>query len=235
MRRKSHAIPRRRIALARKPPPVPSTKQLAWLIVKAPGTRSTEEAAAVLQIGQDRDTAILIRLVRRFADMIRRVGTRAHDAGPAFDGWLHDAKRCGLRPVETFAAGLDQDGDAVRAALETGWSSAQVEGQVNKLKHFEPFNVRPRKSRHAPTPIGLGTLKPHNMRKSLFSGARPKLSTALFRIVANDNGAASKRRIRGLTVGEKGSDNFAAAKSPRRGTHYAFEGCTERALGFVTE
>ncbi|MEC5384069.1 transposase [Aurantimonas sp. C2-6-R+9] len=113
---------------------MPSPKQLAWLIVKAPETRSIEEANAILQISQDRDAAILIRIVRRFVDLVRRVGTKAHDAGPVFDDWLLGAKRCGLRPVETFAAGLQHDGDAVRAALETSWSSAQVEGQVNKLK-----------------------------------------------------------------------------------------------------
>ncbi|MEF2549716.1 ISL3 family transposase, partial [Aurantimonas sp. E1-2-R+4] len=116
------------------PVSIPSPKQLAWLIVKAPETRSIEEANAILQISQDRDAAILIRIVRRFVDLVRRVGTKAHDAGPVFDDWLLGAKRCGLRPVETFAAGLQHDGDAVRAALETSWSSAQVEGQVNKLK-----------------------------------------------------------------------------------------------------
>jgi transposase len=36
--------------------------------------------------------------------------------------------------VETFAAGLEQDGTAVRAALTTPWSSGQAEGQINRLK-----------------------------------------------------------------------------------------------------
>ncbi|NOJ96290.1 transposase, partial [Corallococcus coralloides] len=33
-----------------------------------------------------------------------------------------------------FAQGLEQDGDAVRAALATPWSNAQSEGQITKLK-----------------------------------------------------------------------------------------------------
>ena len=33
-----------------------------------------------------------------------------------------------------FAASLDQDGAAVRAALRLRWSSGQTEGQVNRLK-----------------------------------------------------------------------------------------------------
>ena len=119
---------------SRQPSSLPSPKQLAWLIVKAPATRSAEEAAFVQQLDQDRDAAILIPLVRSFLDLVRRVGTRSRDAVSVFDTWLLDAKGCGIRPLETFAAGLEQDGAAVQAALRTGWSNAQVEGQVNKLK-----------------------------------------------------------------------------------------------------
>ena len=39
-----------------------------------------------------------------------------------------------MRAVETFAQGLEQGGDAVRAALTTPWSNAQSEGQITKLK-----------------------------------------------------------------------------------------------------
>jgi transposase len=39
-----------------------------------------------------------------------------------------------VRAVATFAAGLVEDGDAVRAALTTPWSNAQTEGHVTKLK-----------------------------------------------------------------------------------------------------
>ncbi|ORE96993.1 transposase [Aurantimonas sp. 22II-16-19i] len=119
---------------ARRPSALPSPKQLAWLIVRAPETRSTEDVAAIQQIGQDREAAMVVRLVRRFVDLVRRVGIRSRDAGPVFDAWLLDAKNCGVHAVETFAAGLDQDGAAIYAALRTGWSNAQVEGQVNRLK-----------------------------------------------------------------------------------------------------
>ena len=39
-----------------------------------------------------------------------------------------------MRAVETFAAGLQQDGAAVRAALTSSWSNGQAEGQITKLK-----------------------------------------------------------------------------------------------------
>ena len=88
----------------------------------------------IRQIGQDRDAVVLSRFVRRFVDLARRVGTKARDAGPVFKEWLLEAKDCGVRPIETFAAGLDHDSSAVHAALQTRWSNAQTEGQVTKLK-----------------------------------------------------------------------------------------------------
>ena len=39
-----------------------------------------------------------------------------------------------MRVVESFAATLDQDVAAVRAALTLPWSSGQTEGQINRLK-----------------------------------------------------------------------------------------------------
>jgi transposase len=48
--------------------------------------------------------------------------------------WLQEARRCGVRTVETFAMGIEQDGEAVRGALTTPWSNAQSEGQITKLK-----------------------------------------------------------------------------------------------------
>ena len=82
----------------------------------------------IRQIGQDRDAVVLSRLVRRFVDLVRRVGTKARDAGPVFKEWLLEAKDCGVRPIKTFASGLDHDSSAVHAALQTRWSNAQTEG-----------------------------------------------------------------------------------------------------------
>ena len=48
--------------------------------------------------------------------------------------WLADARMSGVRAVETFAAGLEQDGAVVRSALSTPWSNGQTEGQVTRLK-----------------------------------------------------------------------------------------------------
>ena len=50
------------------------------------------------------------------------------------DRWLAKAPACGVGAIETFAAGPNTDGAAVRAALTEPWSSGQAEGQVNRLK-----------------------------------------------------------------------------------------------------
>ncbi len=43
-------------------------------------------------------------------------------------------RACGVPTIETFAAGLETDSAAVRAALTHPWSSGQAKGQVNRLK-----------------------------------------------------------------------------------------------------
>ena len=58
----------------------------------------------------------------------------AEAALAALEAWLADARACGVRAIETFAAGLELDGAAVRAALTLPWSSGQAEGQTTRLK-----------------------------------------------------------------------------------------------------
>ena len=48
--------------------------------------------------------------------------------------WIHTAMQSGIGPLIRFGYGLRKDLDAVTAAIETGWSRGQVEGQINRLK-----------------------------------------------------------------------------------------------------
>src|SRR5215210_7862574 len=62
--------------------------------------------------------------------LVRGCGVNHHKADPeaarmALTTWLADARTSGIRALETFAAGLEQDGTAIRAALTTSWSSGQ--------------------------------------------------------------------------------------------------------------
>jgi transposase len=118
--------------------PLPAPKRLAWLIAKAPETRSPEEAAAIARVEQDAEAATLVRLVGRFVDLVRAAGITGgqHRAAAAdsIGDWLADARHAGIGAVATFAAGIEHDGAAVRAALAMPWSNAQAEGQITKLK-----------------------------------------------------------------------------------------------------
>ncbi len=117
---------------------LPSPKQLSWLCVRPDSTFTAMEAATLARLGQDEEAARVVPLVRRFARLVRERGVtrgaRPIKACRPFEQWLKNARRCGVRAVESFAKGLDQDGAAVRAALTTPWSNAQAEGQITKLK-----------------------------------------------------------------------------------------------------
>ena len=92
----------------------------------------------VARVEQDGDAAIVADLARRPTELVRDCRTRRRRGAPApleaLEAWLRDARACGAPAVETFAAGLEQDGAAVRAALTTHWSSGQAEGQITRLK-----------------------------------------------------------------------------------------------------
>ena len=48
--------------------------------------------------------------------------------------WIHATKRCEFGALVRFAYGLQKDISAVAAAVDTPWSTGQVEGQINRLK-----------------------------------------------------------------------------------------------------
>jgi transposase len=86
----------------------------------------------------DQQAARVIALVQRFVALVCKSGvgqTQVHCTQlAAYSEWLADAASSDVDAVKTFAAGLEQDGAAIRAALTMPWSSGQAEGQINKLK-----------------------------------------------------------------------------------------------------
>jgi transposase len=48
--------------------------------------------------------------------------------------WIDEARHSEFGAVVRFANGLHKDISAVAAAVDTSWSSGQVEGQINRLK-----------------------------------------------------------------------------------------------------
>jgi transposase len=119
-------------------PALPSPQQLAWYLTRQRDRLTDEAHAAIARLEQDAEAATVAALVRRFADLVRGCSLAGKTAVRApittFKAWLSDALRSGVSAGASFAAGLQQDGAAVKAALTTPWSSGQTEGQVNKLK-----------------------------------------------------------------------------------------------------
>ena len=118
--------------------PLPSARQLAWLLVQAPEALDESEAATLVRIAQDPEVARGIGLAQRLAELVRRCGVSCDqplaDPLPVLAAWFQDACACAIPALETFAARLQQDEAAVSAALTLPYSSAQAEGQIHKLK-----------------------------------------------------------------------------------------------------
>ena len=115
-------------------PPLPSPKQIAWLLIRPPAQVSAAEAWPLRRLTQDREAAVVVAFVHRFTALLRTAASDAPVEMVGFDRWLEDALSCGVRAVESFARGLAQDGAAVRAAFTSRWSNGQTEGQITKLK-----------------------------------------------------------------------------------------------------
>ena len=95
-------------------------------------TLSPADAVAVRRVEQDKEAALVASLARRFTVLVRSCGalqpTRPAAPVVELETWLAEAKACDVGAVNTFAAGLEVDGHAIRAALTEPWSSGQAEG-----------------------------------------------------------------------------------------------------------
>ena len=119
--------------------PLPPVPRLAWLLVQPAAALDAADAAVVAQVKLDAQAAGVAAPARRFTALVRACGAgrrRATTRDPTveLDEWLAGARTCGASAIATFAAGLEADGPAVRAALTQPRSSGQAEGQITKLK-----------------------------------------------------------------------------------------------------
>jgi transposase len=67
-------------------------------------------------------------LVQDFMQMVRK------REGHRLDAWLSQVAKSDLPELQSFAAGVEKDKDAVKAGLTWSVNNGQVEGQVTKLK-----------------------------------------------------------------------------------------------------
>lgn len=104
----------------------------------SPSRRFPHGAAAVARVEEDGEAARVADLARRFTSLVRGCCSGGDECCWAprnvFDARLAEARARGVRAIATFAAGLEQDGAAVRAALTTPWKNGQAESQSTRLK-----------------------------------------------------------------------------------------------------
>jgi transposase len=106
-----------------------SPKHAAILVTRA-ADQITEEQQRLL----DRISAHCPDIVElRQMALAFRAALTAGESGK-LRRWIEGTRRCGFGALVRFAYGLKKDLDAVCAAVETSWSTGQVEGQINRLK-----------------------------------------------------------------------------------------------------
>ena len=148
-----HSIVRDAVAQMRGVPPQGAQLHAVAAAVRKISVPSTRRACAWVLGWEKRKLADAERSDRRrFVETLCRIepavaearslaleflGLVRHHDLDGFDRWLPQARACAVPDMQRFAAGLEADLSAVRAAFSSPWSSGQVEGQINRLKYLK--------------------------------------------------------------------------------------------------
>jgi transposase len=102
----------------------------AAILVTRPAEKMTGEQRQLLDriVGQCPEVFDLRQIALTFREALMA------DESTPLQQWIARAKGCQFGAVVRFAYGLEKDLSAVCAAVDTPWSSGQVEGQINRLK-----------------------------------------------------------------------------------------------------
>ncbi len=107
-------------------------RRLAALVLCRPETLSAQQQALIAQANLlHPDIAHATELAQAFATMLR---TRAN---ASLDDWIRRVQASPFPALKSFAAGLQRDYAAVKAAFTWEWSNGRVEGHVNRLKFIK--------------------------------------------------------------------------------------------------
>jgi transposase len=104
---------------------LPSTRKLAWLLMKAPGKLDESEALWWQQIQQHPTVALSQQLAQQFINLIAQRKYRQ------LTQWIRACQQSENADWASFATGIETDGAAVKAALRWPWNNGQLEGQLN--------------------------------------------------------------------------------------------------------
>ena len=109
--------------------PKPLTpKSASWLVMRHIDELTSDEEEALIQLGGQAELSDAITLTQSFLLLVRK------RLPQHLDNWLELAKNSLLKPFQSFAKGLIDDYEAVRAGLTLEVSNGPVEGFNNKLK-----------------------------------------------------------------------------------------------------
>lgn len=105
-----------------------SARRAAWLVLQRPDTLTDKQKTLLERLTQRSELSQTIRLARDFIDLIRQ------QLPKQLDTWLEEAKNSTIKAFQSFAKGLNDDYDAVKAGMSLDVSNGPVEGQNNRLK-----------------------------------------------------------------------------------------------------
>lgn len=109
-------------------PPV-LARQAVFLFLRRSEKLSGEEQENLLLLRQFHpEVDLAYDLVQEFAQMVR------NRTGELLDGWLARVNQSRIPQLQSFAAGVEKDKEAVRAGLTWWLNNGMVEGHVTKLK-----------------------------------------------------------------------------------------------------
>ena len=111
--------------------PLESPRHLVWLLLRDPSSLDTQEQQMLAFIRQEPDIEVAYALAQQFGVMVRQ---RQRDK---LDPWITACLASHIPDLETFAAGLQKEYAAIKAALTLPYSNGPVEGQVNRLKFIK--------------------------------------------------------------------------------------------------
>jgi len=105
-----------------------SAKQAAWLVLRHPKNCDDQQLQQLERLKRQPHLAPAISLAQDFIELIR------NRLPQLLDLWIKSAKESDYSAFRSFANGIQDDYNAIKAALTLDISNGQTEGQVNRLK-----------------------------------------------------------------------------------------------------
>ncbi|MEO1686094.1 MAG: ISL3 family transposase [Cyanobacteria bacterium J06631_12] len=105
-----------------------SARRVAWLILQRSETLDNEQEQLLEKLAAQPELSEAISLAQGFLELVR------NRLPEQLDDWLKNAMNSSVKAFQTFAKGLTEDYEAVKAGVTLEVSNGQVEGQNNRLK-----------------------------------------------------------------------------------------------------